>query len=458
MENFVGNAVDQLFRSRYFVRVDGMYFDHGMIFSCGHYNHLGTPMQTLNEDPLEIQKRNFRYVQIDAIGVSISNIASPFLPVFLTRLGATNFQVGLLSSMPGVTGLVLAILVGRFLQTRRNVVPWYSLSRLMVIMCYALTGIFTLLVSEKFTIIATLAIWAFATLPQTALAVAFSVVMNAVAGPEGRYALLSRRWAIFGLTSVVGTFIVTRLIDILDFPLNYAIMFMVLSFGGFVSYYFSQRINIPDQVALPLPDSRSPRQNLGNYLKLLRENPAFLSFSSKRFVYFSALVLSQPIMPLFLVREVGATDSQIGTINMTLTLVMLVGYFVWPWVSRRRGGRLVLLATTLGMVLYPALSAATPRIELIILYAGIAGLFQGGLDLVFFDELMKTVPAEYSATFVSLAQSMQYMSMIVAPLLGTWLAGYIGLGGALWLSAGLRLVGFLLFLKRDVKKQAQSQT
>src|SRR5688500_8510475 len=100
-------------------------------------------MNTTIEDPIQLQKRNFRYVQVDAIGVSISNVAAPFLPVFLTRLGATNFQVGLLSSMPGMTGLLLAILVGRFLQTRRNVVPWYSLSRLMVILCYALTGLLT---------------------------------------------------------------------------------------------------------------------------------------------------------------------------------------------------------------------------------------------------------------------------------------------------------------------------
>jgi hypothetical protein len=408
-------------------------------------------MNTPSEAELKIQKRNFRYVQIDAIGVSISNVAAPFLPVFLTRLGASNFQVGLLSSMPGVTGLILAIVVGRFLQTRTNIVPWYSLSRLLVILCYALTGILTLSVSEQFVIIATLAIWAFATIPQTALSVAFSVVMNAVAGPEGRYALLSRRWAIFGLTGVIGTFIVTRLINLISFPLNYAVMFMVLSLGGFFSFYFSRKIHVPDQIAPPLPAGGSPRQNLSNYLTLLRENPAFLSFSSKRFVYFSAIVLSQPIMPLFLVRDVHATDAQIGTVNMTLTLVMLLGYFLWPRISRRRGGRFVLLATTLGMTFYPALSAATPQINLIMLYAGIAGLFQAGLDLVFFDELMKTVPAEYSATFVALAQSMQYLSMIIAPLLGTWLAEYIGLGGALWLSAGLRLIGFLLFLRPDRK-------
>jgi Na+/melibiose symporter-like transporter len=272
------------------------------------------------------------------------------------------------------------------------------------------------------------------------------VVMNAVAGPEGRYALLSRRWAIFGLTTVVGTFFITRVIDLLAFPLNYALMFLGLSLGGLISYYFSRRINVPDQTASSLPASRSPLEALHNYLALLRTAPAFVSFASKRFVYFSALALSAPIMPLFLVRTVEATDSQIGSINMVFSLVLMAGYFFWPRVSKRRGGRLVLLATTLGMVLYPALTAANPHVGRIMLFAGLAGFFQAGLDLVFFDELMKTVPEQYCATFVSLAQSMQYLSTILAPLVGTWLAGYIGLDGALWLSAGMRLLGFFFFL------------
>jgi len=409
----------------------------------------GNPfMNPPTEEQLQIQKQNFRNVQIDGVGVSISNVSAPYLPVFLTRLGASNFQVGLLSSMPGVTGLIIAIFVGRFLQTRKNVVPWYGLSRLLVIMCYALTGILTLFADQQYLIIATLAIWAFATIPQTALAVAFSVVMNAVAGPEGRYALLSRRWAIFGLTGVIGTFIVTRVIDLLQFPLNYAIMFLVLSLGGFMSYYFSNKIQIPDQPPAPASRGRFTGNRAGNYLALLRAYPSFISFASKRFVYLSALALSLPVMPLYYVRAVHATDSQIGTITMTMMLLMLVGYFLWPRLSRRRGGRYVLLATTFGMILHPALTASTTRAEWVILIAALAGFFQSGLDLVFFDELMKTVPPEHGATFVALAQSMQYFSTVLAPLVGTWVAGYIGLGGALWLSAGLRLIGFLLFLQR----------
>src|SRR5574342_722653 len=250
----MSDAIDQLFGDKPFVWLDAADFNHPVIVPQG-YNPIATGNPFMNpptEEQVQVQKRNFRNVQVDGIGVSISNVSAPYLPVFLTRLGASNFQVGLLSSMPGLTGLVLAILVGRFLQTRKNVVPWYGLSRLLVIMCFALTGILTFFVEGQYLVMATLGIWAFATLPQTALAVAFSVVMNAVAGPEGRYALLSRRWAIFGLTGVIGTFIVTRVIDLIIFPLNYVTIFLALSLGGFFSYYFSRRITLPENHRPPM--------------------------------------------------------------------------------------------------------------------------------------------------------------------------------------------------------------
>jgi len=83
-----------------------------------------------------------------------------------------------------------------------------------------------------------------------------------------------------------------------------------------------------------------------------------------------------------------------------------------------------------------------------------AGIFQAGIDLVFFDELMKTVPVEYSATFVSFAQGLQYAAALVAPLLGTFLADQIGIEGALIISSGVRFIGFILFAVG--KKQSQA--
>ena len=152
-----------------------------------------------------------------------------------------------------------------------------------------------------------------------------------------------------------------------------------------------------------------------------------------------------PLFPLYFVRDVHASDAWIGTISFAQTFILLVGYFLWTRTSRARGSRFVLVCTTLGLSIYPVLVAMTHRVELIVVYAALAGIFQAGLDLVFFDELMRTVPEEYSATFVSLAQSLQYTSSLASPLIGTWLANYIGLGGGLLVSAGLRFIGFALF-------------
>jgi hypothetical protein len=58
---------------------------------------------------------------------------------------------------------------------------------------------------------------------------------------------------------------------------------------------------------------------------------------------------------------------------------------------------------------------------------------------------MRTVPIQYSATFVSVAQSLQYLSTIIAPLIGTAVADRLGIGSALLISTALLLAGFGLF-------------
>ena len=408
---------------------------------------------------LQDQRKNFINVQIDAIGVGLASAASPFLPVFLARLGATNTQVGLLTSMPGITGLVLAILVGIFLQNRRNIVPWFSASRLLVLSSYASTGLAAFFVPEEHLVVTVLAIWAIATLPQTALSVCFSVVMNAVAGSSHRYELMSRRWTILGLTTAIMVTIAGQILDNIDFPINYQIVFLALSVGGLISYYFSSQISLPDTPTPMLGPVKTPtgkrfsfsasaerlRALVGKYLALIWSEKPFLRISVKRFVFFTGAVLATPLFPLYYVREVNANDAWIGFISTTQTFVTMIGYMVWARQSRKRSSRFVLLIATFGMSLYPVLVASTQRVELMVVFAGLAGIFQSGIDLVFFDELMRTVPEQYSATFVSLAQSTQYASTIAAPLIGTWLAGQIGLGWALVASAVVRLVGACLF-------------
>jgi len=396
-------------------------------------------------DVIGAQRKNFRYVQIDAIAIGLTSAAAPFLPVFLARLGATNFQIGLLTALPGFTGLLLAVFIGRFLQNRRNIVPWFSASRLLVVSAYAATGLAPFIVPEDYLIVTILAIWALATIPQTSLAVCFSVVMNAVAGPEHRFDLMSRRWSILGLTNAVMVAIAGQVLELFNFPMNYQVVFTSLSIGGLLSYYFSSRIALPDSQPPPALPGRTIGQRVREYFRLVLSQHDFINFSVRRFVFQCGMLLATPLIPIYYVREVQASDAWIGYFSTAQTATLLVGYFLWPKQSQRRGSRFVLLCSTLGLSLYPALVASTQTEILLVLLAGLAGVFQAGLELVFFDELMKTVPVEYSATFVSLAQSMTYLATIIAPLAGSWLSDHIGLTGALLISTLVRLLGFALF-------------
>ncbi|MBP7694776.1 MAG: hypothetical protein KA764_22830 [Anaerolineales bacterium] len=393
-----------------------------------------------------VQRRNFINVQVDAVGIGLSTAAATFLPVFLTLLGASNFQVGLLTAMPSLTGLALGVVVGRFLQGQRQIVPAFSRARFLVVSAYALTGLMPFVAPPAYAVPAVLGIWALVTLPQVAVNVGFSVVMNAVAGPKLRYDLLSRRWSILGLTSAAVVAVAGQVLDLIAFPTNYQLTFLALSVGGLISLIFSSRIVIPDQPALPpAPAGQSWLARVRGELRTIAQYPDYVRFTAKRFVFLSGIALGTPLVPLYLVREAHAPNSWIGLISTTQSFVMIFGYAFWSRASRARGARFALTWTTFGLALYPALLSTTQEVRVIAGLAGLAGLFQAGLDLVFFDELMKTVPPERTAVFVSLAQSLQYLSGVAAPLLGTVLADNLGLGGALLVSAALRGLGWALF-------------
>jgi hypothetical protein len=405
-----------------------------------------------------VQKKNFISVQIDGVAIGLVNAATPFLPVFLTRLGADNFEVGLLTSMPAITGLLLAVVIGRFLQSRRNIVPWYSLSRLLTVLPYTLTGVVTFFVPPDHLVRAVLIIWALATIPQAVVSVCFTVVMNSVAGPGHRYELMSRRWSVLGLTTSIFVALAGNALDQIGFPFNYQVVFIGLSLGGILSYIVSNRIDLPDNIAVTPTHGLPLDARIREILGLVWGEKEFLHLSIQQFIFFSGTALSVPLFPLYYVHVVQANNAWIGAFSMAQSAVLLLGYFLWTRWSRLRGGRFVLLWTTFGLTLYPLAVALTQNEPLLLLIVAAAGIFQAGLDLVFFDELLQTVPPQHSATFISVAQSMQYLATIFAPLFGTWLSTFIGIGGALIVSSALRFTGFALFAWWKIQPVSASET
>jgi hypothetical protein len=395
------------------------------------------------------QQINQRNVVIDAIGVGITAGVGSFLSVFLVRLGASAFLVGLLTAMPALTGMLLAMPIGEFLARKPNIVPWFARSRFWVLSSYILTGLVPFLFRSHQPEIIIL-IWALATLPQTLVSVAFTVVMGGVAGPGGRFTLMSRRWSILGLTNSLTVTIVGQLLNAFSFPLNYQIVFIGSAIGAFISVVFSSSIRLPPR---EVPPAQAGLVNtFREHGSTLRHNKPFVNFTLSQFVFRWGLALAIPLFPIYWVRNLGATDPQISAINATQMFVVMIAYFVWTKVIRKKSERFVLLIAAFGVSFYPLLTALTHRPEPLVLWAALAGSFSAGVDLVFFDIVLSTCPEDHQASYVGMYQTTVYVATFLAPLVGTGLSDLIGIVPTMMIATVLRLVGATLMARLGVGK------
>lgn len=390
--------------------------------------------------PTDVTERNVRNVLIDGIGVGIVTGVSVFLPVFLARLGASSLLVGLITSLPALTGALFALPIGRFLERQRNIVIWYSGMRFWVLASYAVFGclpFFLPLEAVPWTIII---IWALVTIPSTFVNVAFTIVMGGVAGPQRRYALMSMRWSSLGLATAVTVAIIGTVLELFPFPLNYQVVFIGSVVGGLLSFFFSRAILLPERN--PSPDS----DKKGALLLALRQAPpAFVRYALSAFVFRGGVAMAIPLIPLYYVREAGLNDAWIGLISTIGNSVLLIAYAVWSAGVPRLGNRGVLLASSLGMALYPFGLAITEAPWLLALLAGLVNFCVAGNDLVNFDLVLSTIPAGQQATYVGLFQTLQNLALFMMPLIATSLADAIGIVTVLLIAGAMRLVGLALF-------------
>lgn len=395
---------------------------------------------------------------IDGMGVGLVTGVATFLSVFLIRLGASDFQIGLLTAMPAITGAILALPVGDFIQHRSNIIPWYARSRLWVLSSYALTGLVPFVAGPDLAITLIILIWAIATLPQTMVNVTFTLVMSAVAGPENRIALMSRRWSTLGITNAVSVAVVGWVLNLMAFPINYQAVYLASFGGGLLSYWFSTSIVLPPGSHVASTTKTPWYGAFSGTGALMREQPAFARFVVSQFVYRCGFTMALPLLPLYWVRVVQASDASIGLINTVNSAVLLLAYTLWSVSSRRFGQRWVLLVCGAGVACYPFLVAWTTEVWQLMVLAGLAGTFVAGADLVLFDLLIATVDPDKRGPSVGFYHTTTFIATVIAPLMATAASDWIGIVPMLIVAAVLRAAGVFLFWMLGIGKGEQEAT
>ena len=367
-----------------------------------------------------------------------------FLQVYVVRLGAPSFLVSAITYGPALVAIFLQIPAGRLIQRTGRRMRWVigsGLAYRAFFLAVALIPFFFIQGRAE----ATTLVWVLSACGSSFSNIAFISMMADAVTEEDRSRMVGLRFASFGLLTTITTLAAGLLLQRLLFPLNYQILFLIGFAGSMVSWWHVRQIHVPDP-----PPQTGQGGSFGRSLGGVFRFPGYLRFVVAFFFLQLALGMVAPLLPLYWVRGLGATDGQVSLVLSTATGTMVVSSLLMRRVVPRIGRERALAIGGAGYMLYPLLTSFTRSMMWLIPWAALAGLFIGAINVSLFDNLVSVTPADDRMNHVAVYSTIQNVALCLGPILASVLAE--GAGGpvlGLRAAAGVGLVaGVLLALRR----------
>ncbi len=407
-------------------------------------------------DLTDTHDRNAWYLVLELLWASVLGSAATFNAAFAIRLGADNFQVGLLTSIPALMAVLVSIPAGAILQKRAKRTPWIYGSLMIHRAGYILVALapFLPLESSMRGLVVVLLLVIF-----SAPAHFFNVGWIAMLGeaiPEGRRAaVFTARNITNQVTVSIVVFLAGQWLSSAPFPFNYQTMFFVGFIASVISMIYLMKVQVPDSICPPVePDRKrlSPIAFLRDTRDAVRSQPAFLRITVNTMLHGFGVWMATPLYTLYFVRQLDAPDSWLGLNGTIASIGTIIGYSFWRWLLARWGEPVSLKRTIVLAGVYPVLVGLTPSLPIILGFGVLNGLIVPGINLSHFNTLLRATPADARPRFTSIYVTIMNIGAFVSPLISVAVANWIGLAPMLVIAGALSIIGSTSFWWWPVEK------
>ncbi len=385
---------------------------------------------------LSVEQQNFTHLVADLAWFGFASAATMrFLPYFAIRMGATPLEVGLITSLPAVVLFSVNWLSGwwhrHYNNSLRAMIPPTILNRL-VFLLPAFVPFFPAKWRPMWIILAVM----IPAVGQGVSSTVFIVMMREAVKKENLTRLMARRKLWMSIAIGLGTLLAGFVLEILPFPQNYQVVFL-LGFGtSLISLWHLTRIKVESREPPPgVPLAKLAVQQVSNPDTRSVINVTLIAFISFYFivgvipVHLKSLGASEGFIAIFGVVEL------LGAALSTVMAIRLTKFF-----GNRRLVAASVIATTVAAIIF----GLAANVWVTLIAAAFTGAAWTLADIAMFGYFAeRTNPENMGATMVY--NEMMYVGIFIGPLLGN---GLLELGmstvSVLLIGAGLRLVGGIL--------------
>ncbi len=397
--------------------------------------------RTTASAPLDVTEANIRRLvaEITWYGILIGTTMN-LIQVYVVRLGASSLLLGAVTYGAALVSILWQLPAGRLMAASGQRLRWVVNSLLthrLLYLAIALLPFFITRGRAEITVLLVI-LQAF---PLAVANTSFLAMMADMLPPRRTTQIVGWRMAGLGITSTLSTLVAGRILQWLAFPLNYQVVFLIGFAASLVSVWYVKQLQVVDP-----PPHRSEKPLLGDVGRML-QRPGYGVFLLVACLSHVVIGMISPLLPLYWVRLLAATDGQISILVTAASAAGVVGALSMQRIVRRIGRVWALALAPAGYALYPLLTSFSPSIWWLIPWAMMAGFFISALYTTLFSNMVALTPDHERTEYVSLYNLALFGGMFIGPIISGFLADIPGgivlglrLAALVGLAAGLLVV------------------
>ncbi|HEY5583567.1 MAG TPA: MFS transporter [Ruminiclostridium sp.] len=389
-----------------------------------------------------------------AVGAIILNLANPFFLMFARRMGADDYQIGLITSLPALVG-ILALIPGSILidksENKKKIVSFLILFFGIMYPLAALTPFMGNYKVSIFITVLALMNWPFSVF-NISWQSFFSDVMSSRF--NSAFAKRTRAATIVGtLTSLVAGLLLSYI------PKNnserimmYQLFFFLSFILAIVQSWLLRRVSAPPI----LKDEKDKTSNLIlikeclNNLVVYKE---FRIFVILAFIFHVSWQMGWPLFFIYQVDVVGINEAWLSYVNVAVGFAGIITYPFWGRAIEKKGSRLILIIGAFGLSLNAISIIFVTTKYMLLIQSTLTGLFFSAFILAIFGNLVEVLPQKNKTINIAMYTTLINISQLVSPLVGVWLYKQTSIRFALGFSGVLRFLATMLFVIKYIRSR-----
>ncbi|MEM4348186.1 MAG: MFS transporter [Candidatus Anstonellaceae archaeon] len=357
----------------------------------------------MDETTTELDKKTAKESMKNSIreGVGYSIMAGSgdtYLPAAILQLGASNFQVGILAALPHILGGITQFFSVSTLKIAKSRKLLVSISALFQALCW-IPIILSLLWPNEYSVVVIIASFTIGAAAVWLANPAWSSWIADIVPENERADFFAKRnrlmqLVLFAMTFVTGV-LLSQLQNFYSATLAFALIFFIAFIFRLATVFFHLKTaDIKYEIQL---------------VKEIKLKHLFLLPSYKRelwFLVYIALVnfsvqFASPFFTPFMINYLNFSLELLGLMIAFSVLAKIVSYPYWSKAIDTFGNRLVLVATSCGIVAIPFLWLISTETVWLIWAQIFSGFVWAGLDLASFNFALSMVGRELRPSFIS---------------------------------------------------------